>query len=195
MAFEIAVFDDVTGYLQGLAKNFPVFWQRSLKSLGWMMQKEIKAGIQSGAPGGQSYDKKMPVAKRQLLDTIFRNQVQQRYPLFGKLRTAVGYDKSKVNQGYVTVGWLSRSAVYFGSKMEKGDFYFVSRKMRAAFRIGGLKIKKDEIVIPKRETFGPMRRVLAPKVAPYLTDKMAAFINDPKLRGEASSRRRYRVYK
>lgn len=195
MAFEIDIIDEATGYLQGLANKFPVFWQRSLKSLGWMMQKEIKAGIQSGAPGGQPYDKKMPVAKRQLLDTIFRHKAQRAYPLFGKLRTAVGYDKSKVDQGWITVGWLSRSAVYYGSKMEKGVFYNVTRKMRYAFKMGGLNVRKEEIIVPKRETFGPMRQVLEPRVVPYLIEKMAALINDPNLRGEASTKRVYRVYK
>lgn len=195
MAFEIAVFDEATNFLNNLARKYPVFWQRSLKSLGWMVQKEIKAGIQSGAPGGQAYEKKLPVHKRQILDKIFHNQVQQRYPLFGKLRKAVGYDKSRVAQGQITVGWLSNSAVYFGSKMEKGTFYTITRKMRAAFRYGGLKVNKEEIVIPKRETFRPMKRILEPKAVPYLAEKMAAFINDPSLRGSASSNRRYRVYK
>lgn len=194
MSLEITIEDNATSELQRLAKEYPALFQRALKSLGWIAQKEIKAGIKDAAPAGVSYERPIPVSERRIIDKAFKKPQKSKYPLLGRLYRAVGYDKSRIAQGQVTIGWLSQSAVYLGSKVEKGVSYPVTNAMRKRFMIAGMNVKKQIITIPARPTFRPMRIVIDQKATQYLTDKIKAYIANPSLRGAASSRRRYRVY-
>lgn len=184
----------MTPELMRLAKEYPAFYQRALKSLGWMGQKEIKKGIASGAPGGKAYPNKIPPARRRVIDHIFGRERRGGYPVLGKLRQAVGYDKRYIKEGTVIIGWLSKTAVEIGTKMEKGITYPVSKKMRGKFYHGGLFVRKPQIVIPARPTFTPMKSVIEKEAVAYLTKKMHEYINNPSKRGNARSKRRYRVY-
>ena len=49
----ITITDTATPYLNFIAETKPDWMRKALKSTGWMMQKEIKQGIRSGAPGGR----------------------------------------------------------------------------------------------------------------------------------------------
>lgn len=168
---EIQIIDNATPWLRNMAQNAPAWERKALKSAGWMMQKEIKAGMKSGAPGGRKYAETMPAAKRRKLENALGNKAKRNYPIMGKLVKAIGYKYR--NDQTLHVGWLSASAANIGGKMEKGFQRNISDNMRRAFGAAKIPLSrgKNRIVIPARPTMGPMQTVLAPKVFPYIEQK------------------------
>lgn len=193
-SIRICVDDAASEELLRLAREYPAFYKRALKSLGWMAQIEIKRGIHSAMPGGEAYAPPVAPGTRRKFDAAFKKQQKRRYPLLGQLYRAVGYDKRNVSQGEVIVGWLSKSAVDLGSKVEKGAVYPITKAMRGKLFAGGIYTRKAAIVVEERPTFGPMRKVIKEKAVNYLLEKMKKFINNPNLRSNPRKKRRYRVY-
>lgn len=186
----VYIIDSATPFLRGMADTKPEWVRKALKSLGWFMQKEIKQGIRSGAPGGRKYAEGMSRARRAEIDDQ-KNGPQKRYPVLGKLVNAVGY-QYKSQSFSVEVGWLSNSAVRIGSWQEKGVQEQVTPKMRRLFFSAGVGLMNSIIKIPARPTFDPMFSYLEPKITPYLEEKIASYVNgfSPPA---STNRRKYRV--
>jgi len=180
---EIDITDGMTTYLKGMAATKPDWFRKATKSLGWFMQSEIKKGIRSGAPGGSAYAP-IPLELRQKLEPGHKG----RFKLLGKLVNAVGY---QYQSGNLLVGWLSNSAVRFGTMQELGATKAVTDSMKKWFWAHGVPIKKTAVNIPERQTFGPMQKVLEPKAVPYLEQKILYYWANPP--NFASARRRYSV--
>lgn len=164
-----------------------------MKSLGWMMQKEIKKGILSSAPGGRAYAAFMPPNKRRKLERALKGKGKRTYTPMGKLARAIGY-QWRETEGGVVVGWLSHSAVRLGTMQEKGFRRKITKKLRRAYMAAGIGLRpgKQEIIVPARPTIGPMRDVLAPKAAPYVEEKIWEYLGKGAPAFERS-RRKYRV--
>lgn len=192
----VQVMDGASPFVQSVAKQFPQYIERGLKSVGFMAQKEIKAGIRSGSPGGQSYvAHSLPDRKRRDLERVFGGSVKSKYNFMGKLNQAVGYDKKTTKQGYISVGWLSPSAVAIGTRQELGANKNVTPRVKRAYNMAKLSLSKSTITLPQRPTFGPMKRVLQPKVKSYFEDKLVKYINNANFRGsQARNNRDYTVY-
>ena len=169
--------------------------RRAMKSLGFMMQKEIKAGIKSGAPGGKKYKKLMPDNYRTVLDIGVRGIGQeQQHDFMGNIAKAVGY---QYKDDILNVGWLSPSAVRFGSIQELGDIKIVTQKMRDYFFMVGVPLSPSTTVlhIPARPTYEPMKKVLEPKMSPYLEQKILEYMSgNMETTKESKRRRKYVVY-
>ena len=114
----------------------------------------------------------------------------------GKLGNAVGYDKSQASTGLVTVGWLSQTAVNYGTKQEKGFFTNVSEVMRGAFMMAGIYFpqSKTQIAVPARQTYEPMRPIIAAGAPRQAEIKLINYLKGATERSQASSNRVYRVY-
>lgn len=193
MEGNIVVIDNVSGWLRSTIDNAPNWKRKALKSTGWFMQKQIKAGIRSGAPGGQQYAKTMPNNVRRDIERAFGHETKSRYPVLGKQAQAVGYQYNTNDS--VETGWLSASAAMIGSVAESGGTRTVTEKMKTVFATAGHPIgKKSVIVIPERPTFGPMYRVLNPQIQPYMEKKIFDYVEkgDP---GASNSTRKYVVFK
>ena len=181
-----------------MAEKNPSWCRSALKSTGWMIQKEIKAGIRSRAPGGKPYVKGMPAGRRRLLDAGQGRKTFRTYRPMGKLLQAVGYDKSGVGQdgsGSVKIGWLSASAVQIGTIQETGKTIPVTTKMRRYFWAMGVKLQKStkEIKIPARPTYEPMRAKLEPVIPTYFERKIYEYWTGNTTRSSAKSGRSYQV--
>ena len=172
----ITIHDTATPYLQFIADSKPDWMRKALKSTGWMMQKEIKAGIRSGAPGGKKYSEFMPPAKRAQIEQVFGAKVRKAYISGGraeqdgwgtKSRSALiemGVKASSIgymplgkmsnavgyqydkNKNYVKVGWLSNAAVRLGKRIESGYNKEITDKMRRAFFTAGVPLNKSKSV-------------------------------------------------
>lgn len=186
----VYIIDSATPFLQGLADTKPEWMRKALKSVGWMMQQEIKRGIRSGAPGGKKYVEGMSTARRREIDDQ-KDGPKKSYRTLGKLVNAVGYQYKPTAQE-VTVGWLSSSAVRLGTWQEKGVKEPVNMGMRRLFLSAGVGLTKSMIEIPARPTFDPMAEYLEPKITPYLEEKIASYVNgfSPPA---STNRRKYRV--
>lgn len=191
----VIIKDDFSPWLQGVMDNAPTWKRKALKSLGWFMQKQIKEGIKSGAPGGQAYPKTIPLYVRQKLDKLFGNRLKNSYPILGRMAQAVGYQYKQTGDS-VETGWLSESAANIGSIAEGGGERTVTDDMRYAFWAAGVPIgrSKDRIIIPARPTFGPMYRVLDPQLEPYMAGKIFQFM-DEGTPAAGTNPRKYTVFK
>ena len=67
----ITITDTATPYLNFIAETKPDWMRKALKSTGWMMQKAVKQGIRSGAPGGRKYPNFMAPARRAAFESAF----------------------------------------------------------------------------------------------------------------------------
>lgn len=197
MQLQITYEDMATPYLKQLVANNPKWIASALKSAAWKSQKVIKSGIQSGAPGGQAYAPMMPDKMRRALDIALGNTGKTRYSPMGRLQRAVGYDSSRANQGSVTVGWLSHSAVYLGSKQQEGFSTEVTDKLRRAFAAAGIKLSadKNQLHTASRPTFPPVLPDVSAVAAQAMQDKLLSYIMGNTQRSAVSSGRTYKVYR
>lgn len=192
----ITITDTATPYLEFIAKTKPDWTRKAMKSVGWMMQKEIKAGIKSGSPGGHKYANFMPPTMRAQFEAAFGAKVRRAYlgytPL-GKMFRAVGYQYDARSQS-VKVGWLSSSAKRLGEQIERGYTKQITEPMRRTLFAGGFQLAKGKTSfrIKPRKTFGPMKTSLQPKLVPYLEAKIGEYALG-KSTQFASSRRAYKV--
>lgn len=170
----IIIKDTATPYLEFIAKSKPDWMRKAMKSLGWMMQKEIKSGIKSGAPGGKKYADFMPPAMRAQFEAAFGAKVKRVYQSGGKAdrekwgttsradliasgvkESTVGYTplgkmyravgyQYDAKSGSVKVGWLSNSAKRLGEKIEQGYTKEITEPMRKLLFAHGFQIAKGK---------------------------------------------------
>lgn len=170
----ITITDTATPYLEFIAKTKPDWTRKAMKSVGWMMQKEIKAGIKSGSPGGHKYANFMPPTMRAQFEAAFGAKVRRAYQDGGKAHregwglksraqliaggvkeTTVGYTplgKMFRAVGYqydarsqsVKVGWLSSSAKRLGEQIERGYTKQITEPMRRTLFAGGFQLAKGK---------------------------------------------------
>lgn len=98
------------------------------------------------------------------------------YTPLGKMYRAVGYQYDAKSES-VKVGWLSNSAKKLGEQIEKGYTKEITENMRKKLYAHGFQLAKGKttFVIKPRETFGPMRVVLQPKLVPFLEKKIGEY--------------------
>jgi hypothetical protein len=195
----------------------PDYINKSLKSLGWYMQKQIKAGLKAQAPGGATFVKFMdPRIRAQLEGKTSSNVLNDlyesgkgwkrkyaknaagksvRYPPFGKLQKAIGYQYDG-NAMRLEVGYLSPSALRLGKRLEEGYTKPVNEAVRKLFWSRGIPISpsKSSIRIPARPVMQPMRRVLMPQMMPYIEKKLVSYWFS-KTSFSPSASRKYKVYR
>ncbi|MDU2063777.1 MAG: hypothetical protein E6713_02965 [Sporomusaceae bacterium] len=196
MPLEIRYQDGLSPFLNTVISEKPQWVGSALKSAGYWSQKQIKAGIRSGAPGGVPYSPLIPAWARRKIDAALGHDARRTYNPLGKLRNAVGYDKTRASEGVVTVGWLSQSAVMIGTKQEMGFFNQVSDHMRRAFAAAGFPIadNRDQIQIVARPTYGPMQPIIQAGAPKQVELKLINYLQGASKRSAAKSDRVYKVY-
>lgn len=200
MALDIRIeYDDMaTSFLKYVAENHPKWVSSALKSAAYQSQKAIKEGIRSQAPGGQAYAKHVlddwHYAK---LERALNGSNKSSYPIMGKLRQAVGYDKSQADAGVVTVGWLSQSAARLGGKQQEGYETPMTERMRKAFFAAGMHPSKNKLMLDtrSRQTMAPMVPRVHEIASATMQQKILSYLNGNGARSAASSGRVYRVFK
>lgn len=190
--------DMATPFMKELAVNNPKWIASALKSAAYQAQKAIKEGIRSQAPGGQSYAAHaLDDYHYAKLERALTGDNKGSYPIMGKLRQAVGYDRSHASEGYVTVGWLSQSAAYLGKKQQAGYDTPMTERMRRAFFAAGLHPSKSKLMTSTkaRQTMAPMVPRVQEIASATMQRKILSYINGNTARSAASSGRIYRVFK
>ncbi|WP_196603302.1 hypothetical protein [Pectinatus haikarae] len=197
MELQIEYDDMAVPYLKDLVANNPKWIASALKSAAYQSQKLIKSGIQSGAPGGESYTPLMPDKLRKALEMVLGGNIKSHYQTMGRLKQAVGYDKTRADEGVVTVGWLSGSAVNLGSKQQEGFTTEVTDNVRRAFAAAGIKLAKGktELTIAARPTFPPILPDVNVTAMQTVQAKLVSYICGNNARSTASSDRIYKVYR
>ena len=185
--------DSAAPWLEGALRNWPQYDKRALKSVGWMLSKEMKAGIKSGAPGGKAYQALSGLRK---VKSYEEHVLKRRKPgtFLGKMARAIGYEYRETD-GSLYVGWLSKSAARFGTMLQGGQKETVSPKMRAFFAASGVFLKKSTsaIELPARPTIEPLRVQLTPQIGPYYVEKIGSYL-DKEITKTTGPRRHYRVW-
>ena len=178
--------------------------RKALKSTGWFAMTQIKAGIDSGAPGGKRYHPFMSQKIRKALDQVLHGRGKNKYPPMGRLKPAVKYNymASKSRGMSVVVGWNSRSASYLGGMHQTGAVRPMSEKFRnalnAAFDKAGLKIRvKDTtktVKLPKRDTIPAMHRALQRKLGEHFENKLREYLKTGLPQSSLKKKRTYKIY-
>lgn len=186
------IVDTATPFLKKVAKRNPYYMDKAVKSAGWWMRKEIKAGIKSGAPGGEPYDKYSKVTKSGRLEAMRgrgkiksgkRYRAPRRYWLkkqhkpMGKLYTATRYRFYK-DSHRALVGWINRSAERIGTIQEEGKKIRITPAMRRFYFAAGFALSKGKkyIEIPARPTIDPEYEENAKKIPEYIEDKIWGYM-------------------
>ncbi len=190
--------DMATPFMKQLVEDNPKWIASALKSAAYYSQKAIKEGIRSEAPGGQAYAPHvLDDWHRAKLERALTGWNEKKYPIMGKLRQAVGYDKSHADEGVVTVGWLSHSAAYLGRRQQAGYATPMTDRMRKAFFAAGLHPSSSKLMITTqpRQTFAPMAPRVQEVASAVMQRKIISYVNGSQERSAASGKRVYRVYK
>ena len=180
---------DVTDEIQPLLERMAGMSKKSIsaaaKSLGWYLRGEIKKGVKSGAPGGETFKERRPYEVRSALGNAAKTW-------YGRMSNAIGY---QYHDGILRVGWTSRTAAMYGRKQEFGNVTKVTEEIRKRFARAGYPLRKDttEIVLPERNVFDPMAGELYPQIAPYVQQKLSEYANGD-VAFSKRSRRKYKVY-
>lgn len=219
----ITITDSATPYLNFIADTKPDWVRKALKSTGWMMQKEIKAGIRSGAPGGRKYPEFMAPTRRAAFESAFGAKVRKVYQAGGtaerkgwgsRSRSAlieagvsartIGYSPlgKLVNAvGYqydkgrqtVRVGWLSNSAKRLGKQIESGYEKQITEPMRRKLFAAGIPLPKGKSVFKV-----PARHTFGPMrnaLQPKLVPYIESKIGDYAINGAGSQAAARRKYR
>lgn len=175
MEVKTQLIDTATPFFRHLARESSGEFRKALKSAGWWLRQEIKAGIRAGAPGGEPYAPFSEVTTGRLLRRKGSRRSQHR-PM-GRLYQATVY-KYYGDSMRVIVGWVSKSAEEVGLKQERGHLTAITPRMRRFFWASGVPLSKDKraLAIPKRPTIGPEYRENAPKVPGYIDQKIREYI-------------------
>lgn len=180
---------DVTDEIQPLLERMAGMSKKSIsaaaKSLGWYLRGEIKKGVKSGSPGGETFKERRPYEVRSALGNAAKTW-------YGRMSNAIGY---QYHDGILRVGWTSRTAAMYGRKQEFGNVTKVTEEIRKRFARAGYPLRKDttEIVLPERNVFDPMAGELYPQIAPYVQQKLSEYANGD-VAFSKKSRRKYKVY-
>ena len=187
------------------------------------MQKEIKQGIRSGAPGGRKYPNFMAPARRAAFESAFGAKLRKAYQSGGraereawgsKSRNAlldmgisartIGYSplgKLSNAVGYqydkgkqsVRVGWLSNSAKRLGEQIESGYVKQITEPMRRKLFAAGVPLPKGKSMFKI-----PARHTYGPMksaLQPKLKPYIEAKIGDYAINGTGAHSASQRKYK
>lgn len=182
---EIDVTDEIQPLLERMAGGSQKALKSAAKSLGWYMQREIKQGVKSGAPGGAVFQERRPYEVRSALGNAGKYW-------YGRMIHAIGYQYSN---GVLRIGWTSNTAAIYGRKQEYGSVTKVTEAIRKKFAVAGypLRRNKTEIILPERPVFEPMAGELYPQIAPYVQQKLNEYASGD-VAFAKKSRRKYKVY-
>ena len=182
---EIDVTDEIQPLLDYMAANSKKSIRSAAKSLGYYMQKEIKEGVKSGAPGGSVFVERRPFEVRSRLGSAAKTW-------YGRMLRAIGY---QYDDGLLRIGWTSRTAAMYGRKQEEGYITRVTTAVRERYRQANVPLgkKKTQIKLPARPIFEPMGEELQPQIAPYVQMKLNDYA-DQSVAFSKKARRKYKVY-
>lgn len=215
----IDIMDEASPTIKFLAVNKPVWMRKIMKSTGWYMQAEIKAGMKTASPGGVPYRRFFNYKLRarleeargisnsalNALEKIDNDKLRKRaadrleklrftnrsYKPMGRLQQAIGYQFDK-NTDTLKVGWLSNSAKRLGNIQQEGLTRPMTEKMKRYFFAAGIPVKKSTVDIPARKTIDPMALYFRGKLGTYMDAKLQEYIANGGPQG-TSAKRKYRV--
>lgn len=188
MVIDIDVRDSIEPTLVKLLQTNAKYLRAVSKSVGWFVQKETKAGIKSGAPGGQPFEERIPYKIRKALSETAK------HAWYGAMVNAVGYEYSN---GSVNIGWTSKAAAAYGKIQEYGMLREVTSNMRKYWAAVGYPLSKNTEVlnVPERPVFEPMANVVEKQIPSYVEDKLNSYLQETADFGEKQvKRRKYKVY-
>ena len=184
---EIDVTDEIEPLLERMAQNNEKSLRSAAKSLGYFMQKKIKQGVRSGAPGGEQFAERFPYQKRAKLQG--GSAAKQWY---GRMVNAIGY---QYDNGVLRIGWTSRTASMYGKKQEEGYKTRITKAIRQKWHEADIKLSKNTtyLILPERPVFEPMAEELQPEIAPYVQEKLNEYATE-NVAFAKKARRKYKVY-
>ena len=183
---------DVTDEIQPLLERMAGYSRKNLKSaaksLGWFLQREIKEGVRSGMPGGDSFAQRRPYEVRKALG--FEKGAARSW--YGRMVNAIAY---QYNEQKVLVGWASKTSSAYAEKQEFGFVTTVTEQIRKRFAKAGYPLRKSttELILPERPIFEPMAGELQSQIAPYVQNKLNGYTEKDVVFSK-KARRKYKVY-
>lgn len=189
---DIEIYDELSPFTQYIISTHPDWLRKAGKSLGYDIIKKIKKGVRSGAPGGKSFPKRLPLKDRKALG--------YGKAWYGKLvgskrgePSAIGYE---YRDGILKVGWTSQAARKIGDLLEEGGEKQVTRYLRLLFAHAGkpLKWSTTHTNIPGRPIYDPMMDAIRPQMADFIEKKFEGYLlNGTNFAKSNGRKRQYKV--
>ncbi len=185
---QINVSDEISPMLLRMLEHNKAYMRHVTKSLGYMFQKETKAGVSSGSPGGETFPERLPYKLRKAVG-------KAGFGWYGKMVRAIGYAYN-ANSGTVDIGWTSSTAAMYGRIQEFGVTKDVTPNMRKHWAAAGYPLSPftQELEVPARPVFDPMAAKLEPEIPSYVEKKLESYMTENVEYGK-KNRRTYKVYK
>lgn len=202
--FEV-IKDTASPLIARILQEKPAWIRKALKSAGYMMMREIQAGMNSGAPGGQPYPKFFDYKIRRAFESAASHtRTNRKYKPLGKLDKSIKYkyfgEAAGGGKAYVLVGYASASGMKMGRMMEDGFSRTVTERMAGAFneafrKLGyPTRVKAGKVInVPARKTIGPMRQALSPVVIPWMEARLLQYMQEGGFEAGARTNRSYKI--
>lgn len=186
----INVMDEISPTVAAMVRGKEKYLRHVAKAIGYWISTETKADIKKGEPGGMAWKKRTPWKKvRKPIAKVKDASAPTSW--YGKMKKAIGYSYEDYG---VNIGWLSKTAAFYGDIQEAGQTRQVTESVRGLYREAGVSLgaNKRNIKLPARPIYKPMSIEMFPKLPEFTEEKLISYVNE-KVDFGKRNRRKYRV--
>jgi hypothetical protein len=182
----VTVLDQAGPVLRRLARELPNEYNRALRHLGYVLQREIKTGMRSGAPAGQSWPETSQATAA--LRRLHRAGARRQRVAGGKLKNLIRYRHDK-NRRRVDIGWIDdRKVRRLAWRFQEGATQVTTHRQRRLYGKAKLPVGA-EIVTPPRPAIAPIYEKMQPQMESIMLKRIDGYINNTTKHTPATVRR------
>ena len=186
----VSINDGITPTIANYLKNNPQMLRSLSKSVGWYVQKNIKALVKNNTQLTSQWPERSPYAK-------VRRKLDYMAPKIwmGRLKRAIGYSYS-YNEGSVNIGWTSSTGAKYGRIQEYGEERQVTPSMAGYFARAGVPLSPNKkfIRVPARPLFEPAMDIINPQIGDFVQSRVSEYMKNGGFARKEGKSRRYRVW-
>lgn len=189
---KVTLNDGLTPFVRGWLDNNPRMKRSVLKSTGWFVQAQLKKGSEGKVASSASWKERWALERRRLLNPRAPEE------WYGELRRALGYAYvGNTDDGFVEVGWTSRTSAMYGRVQEEGYKRVVTPFVRKFFGERGIYFRGSTkfLEIPARPFIDAKYDEIRDKVPERINKQVAKYIRDGGFMKKIGKTRKYEVYK
>ncbi|UZP67714.1 hypothetical protein N1030_01725 [Desulfovibrio mangrovi] len=181
--------DNVTPFLNAMARSMPRELHKGLSSLGWHLSKQLKQVVKNGGPRGENWPDVSGIVRGKD-GSLRRARRTQRQRFYGALGNTLGYYRHPLPALRVSIGWLSLAASQRGEKLQRGYTLTPTQKQRRLFAASARWTKKhdrvrsgsvyplaaESIKVPGRNLIAPVYAQEQRNIRPLLESKLKVYM-------------------
>ena len=169
------IIDTAGPFLRAMADTLPSEYNRALRSIGYFLQQEIKAGMRNASPGGERWAPMSPITGAIRRIRRGRNYAKPG----GRLAQLIRYNHDPAGK-VLAVGWIDKRVAKLAVPFQAGSDTATTGRQRRLFNILGTKSRTvrlaQKISIPARPAIEPVYQANRAEIPARMTRRIAELI-------------------